>query len=159
MTQEIKHCKIGKYEFDLVITREIAVEALKRYPEYWKALQKAMSFRDIENIAKNNNLEKAKDSIANIDFDTLVKLNETDIEISKWTPKIVKYALPKMLKLANDNTNAEELIKYCEENNVLDDFIRDGELQQGFNSKVMEFIMLGFTKGRQAKVAKVDFAM
>jgi len=64
-----------------------------------------------------------------------------------------------MLKLANDNTNAEELIKYCEENNVLDDFIRDGELQQGFISKVMEFIMLGFTKGRQAKVAKVDFAM
>ena len=159
MTQERKHCKIGKYEFDLVITREIAFEALKRYPEYWKALQKAMSFRDIENIAKNNNLEKAKDSIANIDFDTLVKLNETDIEISKCTPKIVKYALPKMLKLANDNTNAEELIKYCEENNVLDDFIRDGELQQGFISKVMEFIMLGFTKGRQAKVAKVDFAM
>ena len=31
-----------------------------------------MSFRDIENIAKNNNLEEAKNSIANIDFDTLV---------------------------------------------------------------------------------------
>lgn len=159
MTQERKHCKIGKYEFDLVITRELAVESIKRYPDYWKSLQKAMSFKNIDTIANNNNLEKAKNSIANIDFDTLVKLNETDMEISKLTPNIVKYALPKMLKLANDNTNANELLKYCEENNVLDDFIRDDELQQGFNSKVMEFIMLGFTKGRQAKVAKVDFAM
>jgi len=99
MMEERKHCKIGKYEFDLVITREIAVEALKRYPEYWKALQKAMSFRDIENIAKNNNLEEAKNSIANIDFDTLVKLNETDIEISKWTPKIVSMLYLKCLNL------------------------------------------------------------
>ena len=51
-----------------------------------------------------------------------------------------------MLALADDETNPDELIKYCEENEVDDLFFEE----------VIKFMMLGFTKGKAEKKPKVN---
>ena len=61
---------------------------------------------------------------------------------------LIAYVLPLMLKTADDNSSAVEIIEYAKENGA------DGV----FNSAILEFLMQGFTQRELAK-PKIKFSM
>ena len=63
--------------------------------------------------------------------------------------KMVKFALPLMLKEAKDDTNATKIIKYATDNDVI----------AQFNAGILEFIAQGFTQGELANKPKIKFSM
>ncbi len=139
----IKECKIGEKEFNLAIHRDLAVEILAKFPKYW------------EIATKHENLIKIKEDGTydikhqELNIKKLGELMEAENEISEMLPKIMDYAIPKMLKLAQCEMGYQEILDYCVDNYAEDEFF----------AKSMEFIMLGFTKGKTAKVPKVKIQM
>jgi hypothetical protein len=130
-----KHCKIGEMEFDIIITRDLVFETMKKYPKYWEIVEKNKQIKSEEiDMSKLEDLEK------------LMELND---ELAELSPKMVAYSLPRMLKLANDKTNADEIIQYCVDNDA----------DEVFYTKTMEFFMLGFTKGNAVKKPKIEIVM
>lgn len=127
-------CTLGEKEFKIVVNRDIAVKSFEEFPDtiiYLKQKAKNNMNEDtfFENALKNKELSK---------------LFETNDSLSD----LVKFALPLMLAKANDNSNADEIIAYAEENGVIDDF----------NAQMFELISSAFTPREQGK-PKVKFSM
>ena len=70
------------------------------------------------------------------------------MEFNDKLSELVKFVLPLMLDKAQDNSNAEAIMDYAEENEVLDEF----------NSGIVEFLFMGFTQGGLGK-QKIKFSM
>lgn len=133
-TEFRKHCTVGEYSFDLCVNRDVVLDTLRVNEKFWTAMNKAT---------------KDKKGVEDVDLDDInevIKIMAINDEMEEETPAVVSYILPKMLALADDETNPDELIKYCEENEVDDLFFEE----------VIKFMMLGFTKGKAEKKPKVN---
>lgn len=77
---------------------------------------------------------------------------EQALSLHEGVAELVRFALPLMLKKADENSNAikaQEILEYIEENGI----------QNEFNNAMLEFITLGFQMGGQDKKPKVKFVM
>lgn len=146
---------IGDYTFTLGVTRALAVEGFSKYPELFDLYQSNLAKEIKENLDINYAL-KHPDKI-----DEILALGDKS---KLLTSQIVEYLLPKLLEKGNTdigeekdyNTYANSLIEYCKENCVLDDYVdEDNEVQHGFYSIAMEFILLGFTNGKSSSKPKI----
>lgn len=130
-----KQVTLGEMEFRVATNRDIAIKTFEQFPDLMEYLisQKGNSNANEDeffiNALKNKELSKL--------FDMDNKLGE-----------LVAYALPLMLKSANDNSNAVDIIDYAKENGA------DGV----FNSAILEFLMQGFTQ-RGLVEPKIKFSM
>lgn len=144
MKKNIKHIECGKYSFDVVINRDIAVRSMEAFPDLAEY---------IFNQAKQELKENKKNSIKD-EFDLIVE-NIREKKMSEFfkqeelLKECVKFAFPLMLKESGSNENAQEIIDYVYENGVDDKF----------NAGIYEMILEGFTQREVSSKPKVNFSM
>lgn len=102
-----KTAKLGEKKFTVATNRDIAVNAFEKYPEETKQLLK---------FYEKDSMDKLVDALENKRLKNL--LDEKD-NASQNVVKIIDFALPLMLKAADDKSDADELIKYAKEKNAL----------------------------------------
>lgn len=120
-----------KYDFDVIVNRQIVLDAFKKNKKFWEVLTK---------VSKEGYSDGFVD-----DIDKFAKLVEENDIIEQEKPKFVECILPKMVELAGSNVDALEFLDFCKENEV-EDTIYD---------KIVEFAMLGFTGGKSVKKPKL----
>ena len=130
-----KQVTLGEMEFKVASNREIAIKTFEQFPDLMEYLisQKGQS-----------NANEEEFFIEVLKKKELSKLFDMDNKLAD----LIAYALPLMLKTANDNSSAVEIIEYAKENGA------DGV----FNSAILEFLMQGFTQRELAK-PKIKFSM
>ena len=130
-----KQVTLGEMEFRVATNRDIAIKTFEQFPDLMEYLitQKG-----------NQSANEEEFFIKALKKKELSKLFDMDNKLGE----LVAYALPLMLKSANDNSNAVEIIDYAKENGA------DGV----FNSAILEFLMQGFTQRELAK-PKIKFSM
>lgn len=138
--QLITEVNVGKYKFDIKVTRQIVYEAFKKHEELWDVMMK-MSGSDIVD-GKVGKLD---------DFMNVLDTNDV---ITEDKPKFIRCILPKMIEEAGAAVNSDEFLDYCEENDVID----------VVENEIFNFAMMGFTGGRSVQAAnkpkvKVNFSM
>lgn len=128
---------LGEKQFKVVANRDIAVKSFEQYPDV------IIYLKEQEKSAKSN---KNEDDL----FVELLKNKQLGkmFEINDKMAELVKFALPLMLAEANDNSNADEIISYAEENDAAEQF----------NAKIFELITNAFTQRGQEK-PKIQFSM
>lgn len=128
---------LGEKQFKVVANRDIAVKSFEQFPDV------IIYLKEQEKNAKSN---KNEDDL----FVELLKNKQLGkmFEINDKMAELVKFALPLMLAEANDNSNANDIISYAEENNVAEQF----------NAKIFELITNAFTQRGQEK-PKIQFSM
>lgn len=131
-----KTVTLGEMKFKVATDRDIAVKAFEEYPDLIEYLVNK------ENEIGNDDKSLFLKAIKNKELSTLFEMEE------KFA-KLIEFALPLMLKKANDESDAMEIIKYANENNVSTEF----------NSGMLEFLMEGFTLRELAKKPKIKFSM
>ena len=129
-----KNVELGEKKFKISTDRNIAIQSFEAYPDV------------IEYIIKNKGNvvgeeEMFLDAIKNKELSKLFEINDK-------LATLVEFVLPLMLKKANDNSNAQEIIEYAKENDALEEF----------NSAIVEFLFLGFTQRGLGK-PKIKFSM
>lgn len=129
-----KRVTLGEYEFKVVTDRELAIKSFEAYPETIEYILKneASSGNDVEimiNAIKNKELKEL-------------------LEMEDKLRDLVKYVLPIMLKKAGESLDAQEIIDYATENDVIDDF----------NIGIIDFLFLGFSQ-RELGKPKIKFSM
>lgn len=137
-----KHIDCGVYSFDVVIDRDIAIEALEEYP----ALAEYV-FTQAEEGAKKPSTKKETETDFVIRAIKEKRLKDY-FQTAEMLKECAKFAFPKMLKKAGSDLNAQEIIEYVYENNV----------QEEFCSNIFELVILGFTQ-REVGAKKVSFSM
>ena len=130
-----KQVTLGEIEFKVASNREIAIKTFEQFPDLMEYL--------ISQKGQENSNEK-EFFIEALRKKELSKLFDMDNKLAD----LIAYALPLMLKTANDNSSAVEIIEYAKENGA------DGV----FNSAILEFLMQGFTQRELAK-PKIKFSM
>lgn len=130
-----KQVTLGEMEFKVATNRDIAIKTFEQFPDLMEYLisQKGQS-----------NASEEEFFIETLKKKELSKLFDMDNKLAD----LIAYALPLMLKTANDNSSAVEIIDYAKENGA------DGV----FNSAILEFLMQGFTQRELAK-PKIKFSM
>ena len=130
-----KQVTLGEMEFKVATNRDIAIKTFEQFPDLMEYL---ISQKGQENSNEEEFFIEAlkKKELSKL-FDMNNKLGE-----------LIAYALPLMLKSANDNSNAVEIIDYAKENGA----------DRVFNSAILEFLMQGFTQRELAK-PKIKFSM
>lgn len=131
----IRTLNVGKYSFDIKVNRQIALDAFKKYPNFWKA---------IAAISKNGISETDIE-----DVNTVSELLENNDIIADEKPDFAKYVLQKMVEAADANVDTNEFISYCIDNDVEDVVFE----------KIVEFALMGFTGGKGAKKPKVKVTL
>lgn len=128
---------LGEKQFKIVANRDIAVKSFEEFPDV------IIYIKEQEKSAKS---KKTDDDL----FVELLKNKQLGkmLEIDDKLAELVKFALPLMLAEAKDNSNADEIISYAEDNNVIEQF----------NAKIFELIAQAFTQREQEK-PKVQFSM
>lgn len=121
-------------EFSVSVDREIAVKTLEEFPEL---LEYFVS-------SENKTIEKDSSFIEMIKSKQLSKILEMNNQIGE----AISFALPQMLKKAQDKSNAKKIIEYAIENGV------DQEMYAG----LWEFLLEGFTQGELGS-PKIKFSM
>lgn len=138
-----KHIECGKYSFDVVINRDIAVKAMEEYPDLAEY---------VFNQAKKEIKEKdngKKDEIDILVANIKSKQTSEMFRQEELLKECVKFAFPLMLKESGCAYDAKEIIDYIYENGVEDDF----------NAAMYELILLGFTQREVSTKPKVNFSM
>ena len=130
-----KTVTLGEMKFKVGANRDIAVKAFEEFPELIEYLF---------NKQKESNLSEDAFLLSAIKKKELSKLFSMEKEIAE----LIKFALPLMLKAANDDTKATDIIKYAEDNGA----------STVMNSGLLEFLIQGFTQGELVK-PKVKFSM
>ena len=130
-----KQVTLGEMEFRVATNREIAIKTFEQFPDLMEYL--------ISQKGQSNANEK-EFFIEALKKKELSKLFDMDNKLAD----LIAYALPIMLKTANDNSPAVEIIEYAKENGA------DGV----FNSAILEFLMQGFTQ-RELAEPKIKFSM
>jgi hypothetical protein len=130
-----KQVTLGEMEFRVATNRDIAIKTFEQFPDLMEYLitQKGNSNANVEELFINGLKNKELSKL----FDMDNKLGE-----------LIAYALPLILKSANDNSNAVEIIDYAKENGA----------NGVFNSAILEFLMQGFTQ-RELVEPKIKFSM
>lgn len=130
-----KQVTLGEMEFRVASNREIAIKTFEQFPDLMEYLisQKGQS-----------NANEEEFFIEALKKKELSKLFDMDNKLAD----LIAYALPLMLKTANDNSSAVAIIEYAKENGA------DGV----FNSAILEFLMQGFTQRGLAE-PKIKFSM
>ena len=130
-----KQVTLGEMEFKVATNRDIAIKTFEQFPDLMEYLisQKGQS-----------NASEEEFFIEALKKKELSKLFDMDNKLAD----LIAYALPLMLKTADDNSSAVEIIDYAKENGA------DGV----FNSAILEFLMQGFTQRELAK-PKIKFSM
>jgi hypothetical protein len=139
MKKLIKHIDCGKYSFGVGINREIAVETFEAFPQLTEYIFERAEKGEQENIDSPTFIKQL------LEKKELSKL----IQISDQIGECVKFAFPKMLKLAEETLDVNELIEYIVENGV----------EQEFNQGVFEIILQGFTQREVVPEKKVNFSI
>ena len=136
MNKLIKECTFGEYKFKIGINREIALQVAEKFPN------------DIANFFDNN--AKAQNDIKTVVKERgLRNLFEKEDMIDECGERITRFALPLMLKEANEDLPADDIIKYAIENNA--DII--------LYSGILEAIFMGFTTNGATNAPKISFTM
>ena len=130
-----KQVTLGEMEFKVVTNREIAIKTFEQFPDLMEYLISQKG---------NSNANEEEFFINALKKKELSKLFDMDNKLGE----LIAYALPLMLKSANDNSNAVDIIDYAKENGA------DGV----FNSAILEFLMQGFTQ-RELVEPKIKFSM
>lgn len=130
-----KTATLGEMTFKVQTNRDIAVKTFEEFPDLMEYLinQQARGKQDETQFFLN--------AIKNKELSLLFNMDEKLCEL-------IKFALPLMLESAKDTTNANDIIEYAKENDVL----------ETFNSAMLEFLVQGFTPREQGK-AKIQFSM
>lgn len=130
-----KQVTLGEMEFRVATNRDISIKTFEQFPDLMEYL-----------ISQKGNQSTNEEEffIEALKKKELSKLFDMDNKLGE----LIAYALPLMLKSANDNSNAVEIIDYAKENGA------DGV----FNSAILEFLMQGFTQRELAK-PKIKFSM
>ena len=130
-----KQVTLGEMEFKVATNRDIAIKTFEQFPDLMEYLisQKGQS-----------NANEEEFFIEALRKKELSKLFDMDNKLAD----LIAYVLPLMLKTADDNSSAVEIIEYAKENGA------DGV----FNSAILEFLMQGFTQRELAK-PKIKFSM
>lgn len=136
MNKLIKECTFGEYKFKIGINREIALQVAEKFPN------------DIANFFDNT--ERASNNVK-----TLIKqgklrdvLEKNDM-LNECSERIVKFALPLMLKEANEDLPADDIIEYAIKNDA----------DQILYINMLEVIFMGFTTNGETKTPKISFTM
>lgn len=129
-----KRVELGKYKFNVVTDRDLAIKSFEAYPEV------------VEYILKN-------DSSATDDVEIMInaiKKKELKqlLELEEKLAELVKFVLPLMLEKAGESVNAQELIEYATDNDAIEDF----------NAGIIEFLIMGFMQRGLGK-PKIKFSM
>lgn len=143
MRKLIKTCNFtdkdgNEFTFDIGIDRNITCKTFEEFPDLVSLLMEM----EVSNTSEKDFMLKVMRE----------KKLEKVLSINEEITELVKFALPLMLKKAEENSNsikAQEILEYVAENGVLAEF----------NNAMLEFISLGFTMGGQDKKPKVKFAM
>lgn len=130
-----KQVTLGEMEFRVATNRDIAIRTFEQFPDLMEYLISQKG---------NSNANEEEFFIEALKKKELSKLFDMDNKLGE----LIAYALPLMLKSANDNANAVEIIDYAKENGA------DGV----FNSAILEFLMQGFTQ-RELVEPKIKFSM
>ena len=130
-----KQVTLGEMEFKVATNRDIAIKTFEQFPDL-------MEYLISQKVQENSNEEEF--FIEALRKKELSKLFDMDNKLAD----LIAYALPFMLKTANDNSSAVEIIDYAKENGA------DGV----FNSAILEFLMQGFTQ-RELAEPKIKFSM
>ena len=128
----IRECNVGEYSFDILVNRNIVLEAFKKHPALWKALM--------------DQTKKGKKNVEDLeDIETMIEILEMNDALAEERPAFVADILPDMIKAADSDVDANEFLNYCVENEV-DDIVND---------EIYQFALLGFIEGKSAKKPKV----
>ena len=130
-----KQVTLGEMEFKVASNRDIAIKTFEQFPDL-------MEYLISQKGQENSNEEEF--FIEALRKKELSKLFDMDNKLAD----LIAYVLPLMLKTADDNSSAVEIIDYAKENGA------DGV----FNSAILEFLMQGFTQRELAK-PKIKFSM
>ena len=130
-----KQVTLGEMEFKVATNRDIAIKTFEQFPDL-------MEYLISQKGQENSNEEEF--FIEALKKKELSKLFDMDNKLGE----LVAYALPLMLKTADDSSSAVEIIDYAKENGA------DGV----FNSAILEFLMQGFTQ-RELVEPKIKFSM
>ena len=128
-----KHISVGDYKFNVGVDRDIVVDCFEQFPSL------------VEFLLKQANGDNADIIVNAVKSKNLRQVLETNEQIADF----VRFALPKMLKKAEDESDAEEILNYIYEN----------EVDEVFNSEMFKFICSGFTPDATEKKPKVKFVM
>ena len=130
-----KEVTLGDMKFRVRTNREIAVKAFEQYPDLIEYL-----FNKQGSKAKNET-QYFIEALKKKELGTLFSMNDKIADL-------IGFALPLMLDGAGDKTSSKEIIEYAKANNASD----------MFNSKMLEFLVEGFTQRGQEK-PKIQFSM
>lgn len=129
----IRSCNVGEYSFDILVNRNIVLEAFKKHPALWKVLmeQSKKGKRNVEDLE---------------DLETILEILDLNDTVAEEIPAFVADILQDMIKAAGSDVDAKEFLDYCVENEV-DDIV---------NEEIYQFALLGFIEGRSEKKPKVN---
>ena len=129
-----KSVELGEMKFKISTDRNIAIKSFEAYPDVIEYI-----------ITTKNSVENDEELFINaIKNKELGKLFEMNDKLGL----LVKFVLPLMLEKSKDTTDAESIINYAKDNEVLD----------SFNSAIVEFLFMGFMQGELGK-PKIKFSM
>ena len=130
-----KEVTLGEMKFKVRTNREIAVKAFEQYPDLIEYLFNKQGAKT------KNETQYFIDALKKKELGTLFSMNDKIADL-------IGYALPLMLEGAGDKTSAVQIIDYARANDAKD----------MFNSKMLEFLVEGFTQRGQEK-PKIQFSM
>lgn len=174
VTKFSKHLLIGDLDFTISINRAIALEGFKKFPQYYDAVLKN---EELIKLIKDQSQTKSAEEIAEgfeiTNAQQIISYTEIAEELKIYSEQIVIYLLPKLLEYAEtqipDGINdykqyAQYIIDYCNENDILYDYIEDNNDEdetevKGFISIGIDFITMGFTQGNTKKKSKLKIIM
>lgn len=129
-----KRVELGEMTFRIATDRNIAIKSFEAFPDVIEyIIQSQYQGKPDQDVFLN--------AIKNKELSKLFEMNDKLSEL-------VKYVLPLMLEKAKDNTDAQLIINYANENEVLEEF----------NSAIVEFLFMGFMQGELGK-PKIKFSM
>jgi hypothetical protein len=129
----IKDVEFGKLNFKVAVNRAMFLEVNKKYPEFFK-----------KTIEFNQNKSSLSDAISNGNLQEFLEYNDY---VEEKASEIIKFALPLMLKEAEDKSNPLAILDYAEKNNA----------ETLLNTSLLGFLLEVFTKGE--KLPKVKLLM
>ena len=131
-----KTVELGEMKFKVSVDRDIACDSFQQFPDLMEYL-----------------ISKKKDIIARDDDDFMLKaLKKKELknifDVEDKVTELIEYALPLMLKKAEDKSDAKKIMEYADDNNAL----------RIFNKGMLDFLFQGFSQGELANPT-IKFSM
>jgi len=130
-----KTVTLGEMTFKVGTDREIAVKTFDKYPDLLEYMF------DRQEMVESGGKSFIRETLKNGELGQLLDMENKFADL-------IGFALPLMLKKANDDTDAQKIIDYAKENGA----------DTVMNSALLEFLCEGFTQSEPVK-PKIKFAM